>query len=400
MREALSCFATAYGGTGHSLSCDALELADDAGRIFDVDALLPCGLAVGADAFVRSSSPPTALPEAAAGAAAAAAAVAAAAAARATAAVAAPVATGAHVAPQPKGVFAKPGSAIAASQAKMGENSYYYSVGKNRGVPGSGTSSVEAPAPPPPPPAPTSVRERPATLAEQTLSTYSMLDDDANIKVHVPFAGAAALVSGAISCDFRERSFDLRVTTTDKCATHLAPSGLFAGGRHAEACLLIDGFRPLCRLLRLHIPILSEEIDALQCAVKKKAGKLIIVLRKRDESKGWYELRKTKVRSIPASTARDSSMGRRRETPTALKVRKLVCARRVSETPSITSWCRTPERAQSSCCSGGAVALGAARPCLYRQALLALLVVVLCQRADPKVTLPQTLEGDGRTCAF
>ena len=87
---------------------------------------------------------------------------------------------GQTTAPQ-KNVYAKPGSAIAASQAKMGENSYYYSVGKNRGTPGA-SSTVEAPAPPPSH-QPKAVRERPAMLKEHTISSYSMLDDDAVVKV-------------------------------------------------------------------------------------------------------------------------------------------------------------------------------------------------------------------------
>ena len=91
-----------------------------------------------------------------------------------------------------------------------------------------------------------------------------MLDDEKQVKVHVPLAGAAALPAGAIECDFRERSFDLRVTHEGK-------------------------------RLRLHVPILGEEICPDKCSVKKRSsGKLIVVLAKKDESKGWYELRKTK----------------------------------------------------------------------------------------------------------
>ena len=82
------------------------------------------------------------------------------------------------------------------------------------------------------------------------------------MQVHIPLAGAGSLPDGAITCDFRERSFDLRVASDGKC-------------------------------LRLHIPILCEEIMATKCTVRKKPGKLIIVLYK-IEDKGWYELRKTK----------------------------------------------------------------------------------------------------------
>ena len=147
----------------------------------------------------------------------------------------------------------KPGSAIAESKARMGENSYYYSVGK---------SSRDQPAP-----APTPTRKAVSTvtssLPQATITTYSMIDDEGHVKVQVPLAGAGALPAGAITCDFRERSFDLRV-----------------------AC---EG-----RMMRLHIPILLEEIEAEMCSVRKKTTKLIVVLSKRDASKGWYELRKTK----------------------------------------------------------------------------------------------------------
>jgi hypothetical protein len=211
--------------------------------------VLPCGLPADADAFVRSSTPPKPLADSAAAAAAASAAVASASRPAPRPAVAA-AASGEEM--RQKGVYAKPGSAIAASQAKMGENSYYYSVGKNRAA---GSSSTVTPA--------VAVVKKDATVQEVTISTYSMLDDDANVKVHIPLAGASSLGAGAIECLFRPRAFDLRV--------------------------LHEGKR-----LRLHVPILLELVDPAKCAVKKKAGKLILVLAKAEPDKGWYELRKTK----------------------------------------------------------------------------------------------------------
>ena len=93
-----------------------------------------------------------------------------------------------------------------------------------------------------------------------TLSRWSNLTGTAG---HL--AGAGGLPEGAISCVFRERSFDLRVTVAEQG-----------------------------KVLRLHMPILLEEIDPAGCAVKKKVSKLILVLKKADASKPWYELRKTK----------------------------------------------------------------------------------------------------------
>ena len=100
-------------------------------------------------------------------------------------------------------VYAKEGSAIAASQARSGENSYYYSVGKT--APPAATEAegegveVEAPR------QPKAVSQKAVALAEVTISSYSMLDDDGVVKVHIPMAGAAALPEGSISCSFRER---------------------------------------------------------------------------------------------------------------------------------------------------------------------------------------------------
>jgi len=256
--EALTRFALAYGSTGYELTPSALELVDSDGKSLAADALLPCGLPDGADAFVRSSSAPEEISSTGTAAAAAKAAIkAAASGAQPAAATAAAARLGAEEQRQ-KGVYAAPGSAIAASQAKMGENSYYYSVGKNRTA-----ASVVTPAVPAEAPKPKAVVTKAQKLPEVTISSYSMLDDDSVIKVYMPLAGAGVLPEGAISATFRERSFDLKVTQ--------------------------DG-----KILRLHIPILGEEVVAEKCVVKKKTAKLIIQLVKKDADKGWHELRKTK----------------------------------------------------------------------------------------------------------
>ena len=213
MDDTLRRFAVAYGATGHELPANSLQLVDDSGTGFAPDAVLPCGLPAGSDAFVRSSTKPTALPEESRAAAAAAAAAAVAAAGAPSAA--ATQATAALAAPAP-GVYAKAGSAIAASQAKMGENSYYYSVGKNRGAPsGKVTAAVPTVSAMQPAPVPVAVAERPARLVEQTLSTYSSSDEDAVMKVHVPLPGAGVLPAGAITCEFRPRAFDLKVMSPE-----------------------------------------------------------------------------------------------------------------------------------------------------------------------------------------
>merc|ERR1719198_1251462 len=99
--------------------------------------MLPCGLPSGSDLFVRGAEPQ-------------------------------PVPAGAAVAAA-SAVYAKEGSAIAASQAKMGENSYYYSVGRNLPTV-AGTGHPEATR------QPKARAVVPRPLKEQTISQFSMTD--------------------------------------------------------------------------------------------------------------------------------------------------------------------------------------------------------------------------------
>lgn len=232
VHSALQHFAEAYASkTGHSMQPQAL--CTDSGDALGPTAILPCGLPSGSDLFVHSAATPTK---------------------GLAAQLQTPAAATAGAAAERNRVFAAPGSAIAASQAKMGENSYYYSVGKNR-APAPAAAAL---------PVPKAVGVAPQQLREQTIASYSMLDDGALVKVYIPLAGAGTLAAGAVTCYFRERSFDLRVTTDEKV------------------------------MLRLHIPILLEEIDPQASAVKVRSGKLVLTLPKADASKSWYELRKTK----------------------------------------------------------------------------------------------------------
>lgn len=265
VQNALSSFAKAYGSTGFEMSAATLELIDETGRKLASDAVLPAGLPVDADVFVRSSAAPTPIAADVATTAAAAAKAAFLSAAQPQAAAGVggstpPVAVLSEEERRQKGVYAKAGSVAAASQAKFGENSYYYSVGKNRPADPTG---VVTPAVPLQPPKPKAVSIKPQALSEVSITSYAMIDDEKVIKVQIPFAGASGLAEGSISCAFRERSFDLRVMHEGK-------------------------------QLRLHIPLLCQEIDAPACVVKKRAGKLIIVLTKKDLDQPWYELRKTK----------------------------------------------------------------------------------------------------------
>ena len=192
VHEALRRFAEGYSSVG-VLSCNParLQLSTGAGRVLGHGATLPCGLPHGTDLFVTrlaAGAPSAAMPAGA-------------------------PAAAAHV-------YAKEGSAIAASQEKMGENSYYYSVGKHTAQQSAAAPKAHpgANAAPPPPrePAMTTAVQK-GKLAEATIRSYSFMDDDAVAKVYVPIAGVNTLPAGAITCDFRDRSFDLRVRTYSSC---------------------------------------------------------------------------------------------------------------------------------------------------------------------------------------
>ena len=95
--EALVQFAAAYAKkTGRTLQVSALRMSTERGRTLEPSAVLPCGIPSGSDLFVGGAQP-----------------------------VLAPGATDAPV-------YAKEGSKVAASQGKMGENSYYYRLGDAR----------------------------------------------------------------------------------------------------------------------------------------------------------------------------------------------------------------------------------------------------------------------------
>ena len=150
-------------------------------------------------------------------------------------------------------------SAIAASQSKAGQHSYYYSV--NRSTLRNAAHASEQTSAPTPIAVSNTGQSR---SSAHDISKYSMMDDDTRVRVHVPMAGVDALAAGSIHVDFRERSFDLHVRTND-------------GKTH-----------------RLHVPILQEQVVPEECTVRRRPGKLILSLSKKDGTKAWYELRKSK----------------------------------------------------------------------------------------------------------
>ena len=131
-------FAAAYAKkTGRTLQVSALRMSTERGRTLEPTAVLPCGIPSGSDLFVGGAQP-----------------------------VLAPGATDAPV-------YAKEGSKVAASQGKMGENSYYYSVGKNKGLPAEASIKPDL----------RDISVAPAAVKEETLSSYQMIDDDGVVKV-------------------------------------------------------------------------------------------------------------------------------------------------------------------------------------------------------------------------
>ena len=141
--EALVQFAAAYAKkTGKTLQVSALRVSTERGRTLEPTAVLPCGIPSGSDLFVGGAQPV--------------------------------LTPGAQDAP----VYAKEGSKVAASQGKKGENSYYYSVGKNSGEEAAalkpdlrGTSAA------------------PSAPKEDTLASYSLSDESGVVKARLVRVG-------------------------------------------------------------------------------------------------------------------------------------------------------------------------------------------------------------------
>jgi len=221
VESAILAFVESYStATGTQLQAMSLSLCTDAKALLEPSWVLPCGLVHQSDLFVTSV----------------------------------PAGAGA-VAPPAAGVAVEGGvSAVVASQSKLGEASYYYSVNKNLG------NTVHAPEPQVP-------RAKHAVanfVRTTTITSFTMIDDDARVKVHIPMARTQQLPSNGVAVGFYDRSMRVAVRPD-------------ASSEHS-----------------LNLPLLLEEIDQQACSVKVKDGKLIVFVAKREADKVWYELRKTK----------------------------------------------------------------------------------------------------------
>ena len=126
--EALLQFAAAYTKkTGKTLQASALRMSTERGRNLEPTAVLPCGIPSGSDLFVGGAQP----------------------------------------------VDAKEGSKVAASQSKKGDNSYYYSVGKNSGEPAEAALKPDL----------RNISVTPSAPKEDTLASYSLSDESGVVKV-------------------------------------------------------------------------------------------------------------------------------------------------------------------------------------------------------------------------
>lgn len=234
-----------------------MQLQTDKGRVLLPEWVLPCGEPSRSDLFVVRR--PAGLGEAAAAAAAA--------------------GQGAALTPSQL-------DAIRLSQAKKGENSYYYAVHKHSG-------DTLVPSEPRVPKAVYAPSH--AAVREQTIASYSIADGADTVKVHIPIVGARRLPSNGVCVGLFDRSFKLAIRPD-------------AGTE-----------------LSLNVPLLCEPINQNGCSVKALEGKLVLSLAKREpdrvrrraafasflrrvladrsplppvpfdfKKQVWYELRKTK----------------------------------------------------------------------------------------------------------
>jgi len=228
--QALTAFVREYSpASGATLEAHAIALQTEAGRLLRPEWVLPCGEAPRADLFVVPST---------------------------NAVVTGNSSADAAGSGSQQALSVAQVDAIRASQAKMGDNSYYYAVNKNLG-------NTITPLEPNVPRAIAALSHS-HLVREQTIASYAMMDGEAKVKVNIPLAGAKSLPSNGIAVGFFDRSFKLKI-------------------------------RPDANTeLSLNVPLLLERIEPAQCSVKVLDGRIVLHLVKREVDKIWYELRKTK----------------------------------------------------------------------------------------------------------
>ena len=150
-----------------------------------------------------------------------------------------------------------PANPIEASRAAAGEHSHYYWDKQAKGAPEPKATPVRAPTT--------------ATKIERIrpIHKFALSDEGRWVRLYITHDGVGALPAGSTCCDFRERSFDLRITG--------APTEEGAQYTH-----------------RLHAPVLAECVDPSRCKLRVKPSQVVVSLRKLDEGHQWQELHKIK----------------------------------------------------------------------------------------------------------
>jgi len=148
------------------------------------------------------------------------------------------------------------GSKLKSSIAEAGELSYYYAHNRSVG------EDEKAPKEPPQVLARRKLEED-ESLIEKTISSFILDDGKKYVKAHITLEGVGSLPEGAITCEFGERNFDLKVRQ----------------GKYIN---------------RLNVSKLLEFIVPDESKLKVKEDKVVVWLRKAKEDFTWYELRKTK----------------------------------------------------------------------------------------------------------
>lgn len=164
--------------------------------------------------------------------------------------------------PPPPVVSAPPANPIEASKAAAGDHSHYYWDRQAKGAAPPRPQRVMAPG-----------VESTKIERIKTIGKFSMSDEGNWVRLYISHDGVGDLPRGCVSCEYRERSFDLRIDESV--------------GREAD-----DSTPRYC--YRLHAPILAECVIPTKCKLRVKPKQVVISLRKLNDSQPWQELHKIK----------------------------------------------------------------------------------------------------------
>eukprot|EP01043_Picozoa_sp_COSAG02_P004917 COSAG02_NODE_130_length_34758_cov_80.817767_37_plen_340_part_00 len=167
--------------------------------------------------------------------------------------------------PAPVVASAPPANPIEASKAAAGDHSHYYWDRQAKGAAPPRPQRVVAPA-------------VAASKIEsiRTISKFSMSDEGNWVRLYITHDGVGDLPKGCVTCEYRERSFDLRIDELK------ASAGAEDDDLEPRYCY------------RLHAPVLAECVIPSKCKLRVKPKQVVISLRKLNDSQPWQELHKIK----------------------------------------------------------------------------------------------------------